>query len=153
MKTAMFALGLGLISIAPIAPAAPREPMDPVATASAFSGALASGDEAVVKDLLAPDVLIYESGGQESSRDEYTGHHMKEDIAFLAGTRQEVLGRQKGVSGDLAWVATRTRITGKYKNKPIDLFSTESMVLKREPAGWRIVHIQWSSQPAEKKTP
>lgn len=127
--------------------------LDPAATAAAFSAAIASGDEAAVKSLLDPDVLIYESGGQESSREEYTSHHMKGDMAFLSNARVEVLDRRHGSTGDLGWVATRSRITGTHKDKAVDLFSTESLVLKRTADGWRIVHIQWSSRPVEPKKP
>lgn len=125
--------------------------MDPLATAGAFGAALAAGDEATAKSLLAPDVLIYEFGGQESSRDEYAAHHMKGDMAFLAGAQVRTLDRKHGVSGDLAWVATRSRITGTHQDKPVDVLSTETLVLKRAPGGWRIVHVQWSSRPAQPK--
>ena len=141
--------GLLLLSAAVSAPA--KDAMDPAGTADALAAALAAGDEATVKSLLAPDVLIYESGGQESSRDEYAAHHMKADMAFLAKARVQVIDRRDGTSGDLAWVATRTRTTGTYKDKPVDIYGTESLVLKRDPGGWRIVHLQWSSRPVEPK--
>ena len=144
-------LGLGLLLLSAAMPVRARDLADPAATASAFSAALAAGDEATVKALLAPDVLIYESGGQEASRDEYGAHHMKADMAFLGAAQVKVLDRKSGASGDLAWVATRSRITGTHKDKPFDLYSTESLVLKRAPDGWRIVHVQWSSSPAEPK--
>lgn len=129
-----------------------RDMMDPLAVATAFSAAIASGDEATVKALLAPDVLIYESGGQEGSRDEYAAHHLKSDMAFLAKAQIRVLDRKHGASGDLAWVATRSRITGMARDTPVDLYSTESLVLKRLPGGWQIVHVQWSSRPVAPKT-
>ncbi len=43
-----------------------RDMMDPLATANAFSAALRAGDEATVKNLLAPGTLIYESGSQDT---------------------------------------------------------------------------------------
>jgi len=144
-------LGLVLALLCATTPAPARETMDPVATADALGDALAGGDAATVKRLLAPDVLIYESGGQESSRDEYTAHHMKGDMTFLAHAKREVLDRRQGAVGELAWVATRTRITGTHRDKPVDLHSTETLVLKRGPEGWRVVHIQWSSRPVEPK--
>lgn len=143
--------GLGLFLMATAVPAAARDMKDAVATAEAFSAALAAGDEATVKLLLAPDVLIYESGGQESSRDEYAAHHMKGDMAFLAKAHVQVLERKHRANGDLAWIATRSRITGTHKDKPVDLLSTETLVLERDPEGWRIVHLQWSSRPAAPK--
>ena len=118
-----------------------------VAQAEAFQRALVAGDEAAIGNLLAPEVLIYESGGQESSREEYMSHHMKGDMAFLGKSHVRVIERKHGTSGDLAWVATRSRITGVHRDKPVDVYSTESLVLQRQPAGWRIVHVQCSSRP------
>ncbi|MGQ0586530.1 MAG: YybH family protein [Gammaproteobacteria bacterium] len=122
-----------------------------VAQAEAFQRALSAGDEAAIGNLMAPEVLIYESGGQESSRDEYMSHHMKGDMAFLAKVQVQLIERKQGGKGDLAWVATRSRITGVYRDKPVDIHSTESLVLERKPEGWRIVHVQWSSRPVEPK--
>ena len=122
-----------------------------VAQTDAFQRALATGDEASVGNLLAPEVLIYESGGQESSREEYMSHHMKGDMAFLAKSQMQVIERKHGASGGLAWVATRSRITGVHRDKPVDIYSTESLVFERKPEGWRIVHVQWSSRPVEPK--
>ena len=120
------------------------------ATVDAFEAAIVKGNEAMAKALLAPDVLIYESGGQETSRDEYAAHHMKGDMAFLAGSKREVLSRASGGDDQHAWVTTRSRITGRHKDKDVDILSTESMILKNTSEGWRIVHIHWSSRPASK---
>lgn len=149
--TKLSIVGLMLMSTASLAAA--RDMMDPLATATSFSAALRAGDAATVRTLLAPDVLIYESGGQESSLAEYAGHHMKADMAFLANSQIQVMDRKHGSNDDLAWVATRSHITGTHKDKPIDIYSTESLVLRRVPGGWRIVHIQWSSQAADPKAP
>ena len=90
---------------------------------------------------------------QVYAREEYASHHMKGDMAFLAGSKREVLSRAEGGDGRHAWVSTRSRITGRHKDKAVDIFSTESMVLKYTPAGWRIVHIHWSSQNAKPAAP
>ncbi|HUR42408.1 MAG TPA: nuclear transport factor 2 family protein [Verrucomicrobiae bacterium] len=121
----------------------------PSSVAEAFATALSAADQDAVKRYLSPDVLIYETGGQEASRAEYASHHLGADMAFIAKLKRSTLSRQEGVGGDLAWVATRTRLTGTYKDKPVDLYSTESLVLKRGPDGWRIIHVHWSSAPVE----
>ena len=141
-----------LVFVAP-APAAKPTVSGAAAAVEAFEAAIVKGDEATAKTLLAPDVLIYETGGQESSREEYASHHMKGDMAFLAGSKREVLSRAEGGDGQHAWVSTRSRITGRHKDQPVDIFSTESMVLKYTPAGWRIVHIHWSSRNAKPAAP
>jgi ketosteroid isomerase-like protein len=149
MKRLLLSLALAAITSLAAAGGLP----DAIGTADAFDRAIAQGDTAAALALLAPDVLIYESGGQEASRDDYAAHHLPADIAFMAQMRRQVLDRRHGESGDLAWVATRRRLTGTYKGKPLDLLSTETLLLQRQAGAWRIAHIQWSSQPAGPKTP
>lgn len=125
-------------------------PDKPAEVAAAFETALASGNAEVASALLAADVLIYESGGQESSRDEYAAAHMKGDMAFLGASKREVLSRAEGGDNQNAWVSTRSRIIGHHRDKDVDILSTETLVLKKTSEGWRIVHIHWSSRPATK---
>jgi ketosteroid isomerase-like protein len=128
-------------------PAAAQAAVDIV---DAFGKALAAGDFKAVESLLDPGVLILESGGAERSRDEYLGHHAIADAQFLMNAQLRVTRRRARVSGDLAWVATESEIQATDDGKPMTLLSTETMVLCRTEAGWRIVHIHWSSRP--KKT-
>jgi ketosteroid isomerase-like protein len=146
MRPAFFVLAL-LIS----APLFARGGEGALAAADAFEQAIARADEAQVRALLAPDVLIYEMGGQEASLEEYAAHHMKADMEFMRAMERKLIGRTHGVSGDLAWVATRRRVTGTYKDKPVELLSTETLVLRRAAGAWKIVHVQWSSQSATPK--
>jgi hypothetical protein len=37
---------------------------------------------------------------------------------------------------------------GTYKGKAVDRLTTETMVLRRVGAAWKIVHIHWSSAAA-----
>ena len=138
------------LALALAGPVAAGDERDPVAVAEAFGAALAAGDEAAALKLLAPDVLIYESGGQEASREEYAAAHLKGDIEFLKGVRSQTLDRKHTVRGDLAVVTSRSRATGTYKDKPVDFLGTETLVLQRGKQGWQITHIHWSSRPAPK---
>lgn len=118
-----------------------------VAVVDRFGQALSAGDFATVETLLDPSVLILESGGAERSRDEYLGHHAKSDAKFLAGTHKQLVQRKASVSGELAWVGSESELHASKDGKPLTLLSTETMVLKNTPEGWRIVHIHWSSRP------
>ena len=119
---------------------------------AAFQAAMQSGDSASVKRWLAPEVLIYEGGAAERSRDEYAAHHLGADMAFLKKSRIEILKQSSGGSDDAAWVTTESRIRGESsKGKPIDLASTETALLKKTAEGWRIVHLHWSSQDFKPK--
>jgi ketosteroid isomerase-like protein len=119
----------------------------PAETVDAFFATLKAGDLARAKSLLDPNVRIFESGGAERSAEEYAGHHLPADSAFLKTATQEVTQRIGDAVGDLAWVASEQRIQAESKGKPVDILSTETMVLRKTADGWRIVHIHWSSRP------
>lgn len=112
-----------------------------------FGKALAAADFKTVEALLAPDVLILETGGAERSRSEYLGHHAISDAQFLKGTHNQLKRRRALAAGDLAWVGTESELHASKDGKPLTLLSTETMVLKKAGADWRIVHIHWSSRP------
>ena len=118
-----------------------------VAVVDAFGRALAAGDLAAAAEWLDPAVVILESGGAERSRDEYLGHHGPADAAFLAGAHTTLTHRTARSDGDTAWVASESELRKDGDGKPLHLLSTETMVLRHTPAGWKIVHIHWSSRP------
>jgi ketosteroid isomerase-like protein len=128
-----------------------QDAADAVGVVEAFSKALVEQDLEAAARLLADDVLILETGGAERSRDEYLGHHARADAKFLAGSHHKLKLRKARVAGDLAWVGSQSELHASRAGKPLQLSSTETMVLRRTPEGWRIVHIHWSSRPAPGK--
>jgi ketosteroid isomerase-like protein len=126
---------------------------DPRAVAETFNRALAAGDGDAVRSLLVPGVLIFESGGAETSALEYAGHHLPADMAFMASVKREQISQASGGDDSNAWVATRSRLSGSFKGKDLDLDSTETLVMSKTDAGWRIVHVHWSSAPHRNAKP
>ena len=118
-----------------------------VKVVDAFSTALQAGELAHAGSLLAEDVLILESGGAERTREEYLGGHAEHDAEFLKTAHIQRIHRTARIEGDLAWVGTESELHASKDGKPLTLLSTETMVLKSTPDGWRIVHIHWSSRP------
>lgn len=118
-----------------------------VAVVEQFSAAMHAGDLEHAGKLLAADVLILESGGAERSRAEYLGGHALHDAAFLKTAHSQVIQRTARVEGGTAWVGTESELHTTKDGKVLTLLSTETMVLKQTPGGWRIVHIHWSSRP------
>ena len=49
-------------------------------------------------------------------------------------------------AGDSAIVLTQSRINGVYKEKEVDLSSTETLVMRNMGGQWKIIHIHWSSR-------
>ena len=95
--------------------------------------------------MVASDVLIFESGGMESSLVEYEGHHMPADMAFMKAMQREVTSQRVLDLGESATVVTRSRIHGMYKDQNVDLKSTETLVMRKVGGQWKIIHIHWSS--------
>jgi ketosteroid isomerase-like protein len=122
---------------------------DPAATVDAFHAALAAGDRDAAFALLAEDLTVFESGFAERSREEYAAQHLGADMEFSAATEREVVSRANGEAGDAAWLLTEARSTGTFRDREISSLGLETMVLRREPDGWRIVHIHWSARDAE----
>lgn len=118
----------------------------PAATIAAFHEALARGDSTAALELLTLDVLIYESGGVEQSRAEYQSHHLAADMAFAGSTTRDVIAQNTNESGDIAWATATSTTVGTFRDREVNMRGTETMVLRRTPEGWRIVHIHWSSR-------
>jgi ketosteroid isomerase-like protein len=138
---------LALILLAPAVTVAQGELLSPADTVAAFHSAMADGNEPGVLALLAPQVTIFESGGAELSRDAYASHHLGADMQFTQAMERTVVDQQVGTYGDGAWVATRSETRGTFRDKELDLVGTETMILERDGADWRILHIHWSSHP------
>lgn len=108
--------------------------------------AIAAGDVETLRSLMAPDVMIFESGGAETSLTEYEGHHMAADITFMKNMARDITSQQVIDAGNTAIVMTRSKISGFYKEKSYDLKSAETLVVENIAGNWIIVHIHWSSK-------
>jgi len=115
------------------------------ATVDRFFAALSAGDLEKAGAELDPGVIILESGGAEHSAAEYLGGHARHDAEFLKDARHVPGRRIARVSGELAWVASESELHAQKDGKPVTIASTETMVLRSTEAGWKIVHIHWSS--------
>jgi ketosteroid isomerase-like protein len=151
--TLAFALGVAAAphhdAPAPATGEIAEEALPAIAVVDEFSAALQAGKLDRVRELLADDVLVLESGGAERSRDEYFASHAAADAEFLAQAHVMVTRRTARVQGDVAWVGTESRMHASKDGAPLTLLGTETMILARTPAGWRIVHIHWSSRKQE----
>ena len=119
---------------------------NPEEVADSLHQALTQGDAEKVREVLHPEVLIFESGGVEQSLEEYASHHMHSDMDFLAEIDSELLSRQVFEGENVVVISSRSRLTGTFRDKAVDLFSTETLVLGSTEKGWKVRHIHWSSK-------
>jgi ketosteroid isomerase-like protein len=128
-----------------VAPAA----ADAATAVDAFHAALKAGDTDGALALMDPEMVIFEEGYVERSRDEYASHHLGSDAAFAAETQSVHTRRSGWALGDAAWIVTEGRTTGAFNGRVTDRITTETMVLGRTADGWRIRHIHWSSRASD----
>ncbi len=125
-------------------PAAPLAGNAATEVIEAFHAAVAVGDGDQALAYLAPEVVIFESGNAEMSRDEYASHHLGGDMRFAGATQRETIDQRYEIVGDMAFVLTQSRTTGSFSGRQIDSTGVETMVLRRVGGRWLIVHIHWS---------
>jgi ketosteroid isomerase-like protein len=121
----------------------------PSETVASFHAAIQAGDKDKALALLSPQIMIYEAGHVERSRDEYAGHHLGGDIEFAKVTRRKVIKHSERVDGNIAVVLEETETTGDYKGKPVHSFGVETAILEKKGDGWVIAHVHWSSRKAK----
>jgi ketosteroid isomerase-like protein len=153
MKSGLLAAALWLLcgcagprtAMGPGETAIPESADQAVAVVDAFQAALRAGDIDRAAGYLDPGVVILESGGAEHSRDEYLAVHAPADAQFLKTVKVTPGRRTARVEGNLAWVASLSEYELDKEGSTAFIDAAETMVLRRDPAGWKIVHIHWSS--------
>lgn len=115
------------------------------AVVAAFKSALRAGDGEAALAQLHPDVRIFE-GGHAETRDEYEGGHLGADMRFLQAVESTTTWDRVHVDSGTAVYLSQYTVKGQYRDREIDSWGTETMVLSRTDAGWKILHIHWSSR-------
>jgi ketosteroid isomerase-like protein len=140
-------LALILIGTVGVACAPTQSPADDeaavAAAAKAFQTAMDTGDAPTVMRYIADDALMME-GGTIETRMQYEENHLPADLEFAKGMMAKRMPVQQTVRGDVAWVRTSTEFRGTFEGKPLALLSLETMVMTREPEGWKIRALHWS---------
>lgn len=131
------------------ATAANSTPGDSAAVAGvvrAYHQAMDQGDSTRALTFLAPDVVILESGGEETLA-EYRSHHLAGDIGYAKAVPGTTSAVRVTVVGDAAWASSTSVNEGQYRGRAVNSAGAELMVLARGADGrWMIRAIHWSSR-------
>lgn len=139
MKSLLLGGALALLSNSLVA-------QSPAEVVDAFHDAVTRGDSAEALSYLHPDVVIFESGGAEMSRDEFAAGHLGADMRFAAATTREVTDSRTIMGDGVAVVMNRHRRTGTMGDREINSVGVETAVLRLSEGDWKIVHLHWSSR-------
>lgn len=132
-------------------PSLPAYPDTATDVVNAFHAALKRGDATAALNLMAEDVVIFESGGVERNRAEYEAHHLKSDAAFSAATTRTPISQTISSDGNFSSVMSVEFVKGTFRDRPVNSRSVETMVLRKTEGQWRIIHIHWSSANIQSK--
>ena len=106
----LFTLGFYSVPF-PAQQTAPADSAAVVEVIERYHAALASGDTAATRDLLALDAVVLESGEIES-RAEYLSHHLPGDMEFAKAVPRERGEIRVRVHGNTAWAASNQYLPG-----------------------------------------
>jgi ketosteroid isomerase-like protein len=115
------------------------------AVVQAFKDALAAGDSTAALGYLHPDLVVYEAGHAETLA-EYRAGHLAADMEFSAAVETTVLEQGVIVRPDMALWVSESESKGEFRGQAIDSHGTETVVLLPTDAGWKILHVHWSSR-------
>ncbi len=138
-----------LCTLAPIANASAQasraDSAGAVAAVAQFHAALTAADSVRAVSLLAPDVMILESGVIQT-RSDYLGHHLGADMKGSAGSKAERSVVRVSVTGGMAIVVSKSIAppSGAVGNTGSEM--AELMVLSKASSGWQIRAVHWSSR-------
>lgn len=105
--------------------------------------AIAKKDVDTVRNLLAPDVLLYEHSVRNDGATDVFENHLKPEI--LEGTLQLSFSDLRIAAGtDLALVTRQYRVRGRFEGREIDASGNETLVWKKSNGQWKILHIHYS---------
>jgi len=110
-----------------------------------FKAALAAGDSTAAIGYLHPDLVVYEAGHAESLP-EYRSGHLAADMEYGAAVATQPIEQGLIVREDMAMWVSEGQSKGEFRGRQIDSHGTETIVLIPTDAGWKILHVHWSSR-------
>ena len=110
-----------------------------------FKAALAAGDSTAAIGYLHPDLVVYEAGHAESLA-EYRAGHLAADMEFAAKVATRPVEQGLIVREDMALWVSEGDSRGEFRGRQVESHGTETIVLIPTDAGWKILHVHWSSR-------
>lgn len=127
--------------------------LSPTQTVARFHQALAQGEISQVLQYLDPTLVVYENGQAEYGLAEYREKHLPHDLDYSRLVQRQMGPQAEQLAGDWALVTSQVVVSGDVGGKQTRKQQLETMVLKRGPDGWKIVHIHWSARALKTGAP
>ena len=109
-----------------------------------YDQAVAKKDVETVRNLLAPDLLLYEHSVRNDGAKDVFENHLKPEILEGEGLQLSFSDLRVTASTELALVTRQYRVQGKFEGKAIDSTGNETQVWRKTDGQWKILHIHYS---------
>jgi ketosteroid isomerase-like protein len=137
------------LCVIPVAPANGQEAnareAEVRAVVEGFKAALAAGDSTAALGYLHRDLVVYEEGRAESLT-EYRSGHLAADMEFSAAVETTPVQQGVIVRPEMALWVSEGESRGVFRGRTIESHGVETIVLVPTDAGWKILHVHWSSR-------
>ena len=110
----------------------------------AYDRAVAKKDVETVRNLLAPDLLLYEHSVRNDGAKDAFENHLKPEILEGEGLQLSFSDLRVTASPELALVTRQYRVRGTFDGKAIDSTGNETQVWRKTDRQWRLFHIHYS---------
>ena len=131
-------LATPLLSLAQTEDASVRKALD------AYDRAVAKKDVETVRNLLAPDLLLYEHSVRNDGAKDAFENHLKPEILEGEGLQLSFSDLRVTASPELALVTRQYRVRGMFEGKAIDSTGNETQVWRKTDGQWKLFHIHYS---------
>ena len=131
-------LAVGLLVFAQLPDVSPKGAVE------TYDRAVYSKDVETVKNLLAPDVLLFEHSVRNDGLQDVFENHLKPEILESHDLQLDFSDVRITHGADLGLVTRQYRIRGKLGERVIDAIGNETMVWKKVASRWKIAHIHYS---------
>jgi ketosteroid isomerase-like protein len=125
----------------------------PADAVKGFHDALEAGDGDKVLSFLHDDVIIFEGGHINPSKENYRTTHLPGDMKGAQARKgnSRIVDQNVTMTMHTATVMTSTETKGERDGKAYTRHGTETMVLSSNNGKWLITHIHWSGRTVTPK--
>ncbi|MEX2282056.1 MAG: nuclear transport factor 2 family protein [Gemmatimonadota bacterium] len=109
-----------------------------------YNRAFLAQDLVALKQLLAPDIILYEHSVRNIGLDDVWERHLKPEIESFQNMRGEFTDLRVWTSGDLGLITRQYSIQATMGERAIDARGNETMGWTRRNGEWKVVHIHYS---------
>jgi ketosteroid isomerase-like protein len=144
-------LAFVLVAAIPLGRAAQNDKGQIEKVLATYDQAVAKKDVETVRNLLAPELLVYEHSVRNDGAQDAFQNHLKPEILEGEGLQLSSSDVRITTSADLALVTRQYRVRGTFQGRTIDASGNETQAWKRTNGEWQLVHLHYSH--ACSKTP